>query len=308
MFNTSHYLLFLSIMLIITDIGWCIYIMFAKRDVLLKNEGQRLWQTALVITILIAVFFFHTYIYTHKKVILSISWILLAGSLIFTFLFRWFFNQLMGARERTHEILETVLCIIETRDPNLEGHSLYVKQLTMLLYEALPFRYRMRLNPENLQYAALLLDIGKLGIPNSIINKSGKLTEKELESISRHTEFGETILRSVPSFDKISLWIKYHHERIDGTGYYHLKDREIPFESRLIAVADTFSALTMDKNYRPTLSYIEAINELKLSSGLQLDPELVDYFCNIPLNKIEASRNSVKAKIQQFHKLFVSES
>jgi HD-GYP domain-containing protein (c-di-GMP phosphodiesterase class II) len=152
----------------------------------------------------------------------------------------------------------------------------------------------------NLQYASLLLDIGKLGIPRSIINKKGKLLPEERELIQKHPEICMEILSSIPSLKTITFWIKYHHERVDGTGYYHLKGEEIPLASRILAIADTYSAITMDRSYRPSLPYENAISELRLVAGKQLDGELVELFCSIPKSKITVCMNDVRNRMKKY--------
>ena len=114
----------------------------------------------------------------------------------------------------------------------------------------------------------------------------------------RHPEIGVKILKSVPSFDKISSWIQYHHERMDGGGYYHLEGTNIPFESRMIAVADTYSALTMKRTYKASLGYDEAVSALKLAAGRQLDPELVEIFCQIPMQEVLSCMNEMHEKMK----------
>jgi len=226
--------------------------------------------------------------------------ILFCGELVFTLTIFMLFMQFIGAEEHGMEILETVMGFVESCDPNLEGHTINVRNLTLMLYDELPLRYRMKLNPGKLAYASLLLDLGKLGVPYNIITKIGKLEDSERSIVNRHPELGAKILSQIPAFEEIALWIKYHHERVDGKGYYHLKKDEIPLESRILAVADTFSAMTMERNYKSSLTYSEAIAELKLVSGSQLDSELVEYFCNVPLRKIEESLRDVKETMKYY--------
>ena len=203
-------------------------------------------------------------------------------------------------RENCIDLLENLIGVIESCDPNLEGHSLNVKNLTSMLYDMLPFRYRVRLDLYQLSLAALLLDLGKLGLPREIINKGGKLDDKEIRIMHRHPEIGARILSRVKGFRKISDWVKFHHERVDGKGYYKMKGRQIPLESRILAVADTFSALVMNRSYKSSLTYAEAISELKLVAGAQLDQEIVEYFCRIPPKKIERSLKKVQRKMDSF--------
>ena len=198
------------------------------------------------------------------------------------------------------DLLENLIGLIESRDPNLEGHSINVKNLTSMLYDMLPFRIRSRLNLDMLLYAAILLDLGKLALPKEIVNKGGKLEENERMIMQRHPEIGAEILSRIKPLKSVAEWIKFHHERVDGHGYHHLKGKEIPLESRILAVADTFSALMMDRNYKSSLSYPEAITELKLVAGTQLDAEIVEYFCRIPPKKIEKSMKKIKLQMESY--------
>ena len=215
-------------------------------------------------------------------------------------LLQWAFGQLRTSERRAMTVLETILGVIEAGDPNLEGHSLHVRNLTLLLYDNLPLTQRLKINVRNLEYASLLLDVGKLGVPRSIINKSGKLEPEEWDLIRRHPELAVKLLQPITAFDTISNWIKYHHERVDGTGYYHLRNDQIPLASRLIAVADTYSAMTMERSYRATMTHDEAVAELKRAAGSQLDSEIVRIFVHIPYKKIEESLNEVRTVMRRY--------
>lgn len=210
------------------------------------------------------------------------------------------FRRYSRSESRAIEIIEMLIGVIEAGDENLDGHSLHVHNLSMLLYDHLPFSYRIRINANDLEYASLLIDIGKLGVSRRVLGKSGKLGAEEWELMKRHPEIGVKILGSVPYFDRISGWVLYHHERVDGNGYYKLQGDQIPLASRLMAVADTFSAITMARSYKPSYANEEAISELKLVAGTQLDAKLVDIFCNIPMNRITACMEDVKKRMERY--------
>jgi len=218
---------------------------------------------------------------------------LLITTVVFLILTRCFIIYIEGIESVSMDVVKAIVGVLEAGDPNLDGHSLHVQRLSMLLYEFLPQNYKLLINPYNLKCASLLLDIGKLGVPRSIINKSGKLRKEEWDLMRRHPEIGVKILKQIPSFSEILPWIKYHHERVDGSGYYHLASSEIPIESRIIAIADTYSALTMNRSYKASLPYEDAIAELKLCAGSQLDRELVEIFCSIPIRRIESCMTEV---------------
>ena len=214
-----------------------------------------------------------------------------------------FASSLLQHREtqrRTAALLSALVGVIEARDPNLYGHSLNVRNLSLLLWEKLPLNMRLSVNAADLEVASLLLDVGKMRLPTELVTKGGKLSEDELEIIKRHPEIGSEILIDEKGFQKICEWIKYHHERVDGGGYYALKGREIPLGARIAAVTDTFSALVMERNYKPSLGYEEAIAELRLVAGKQLDSFLVERFCTISPDEIEASLKSVREKMQKY--------
>lgn len=217
---------------------------------------------------------------------ISIGVILLSGSMFVTFVLLWIIGLVGSIKENTMGMASALSTVIEARDPDLRGHSRHVRRLTRLLYEQLPDSMRSQLNESNLAYAALFHDLGKLGVPEAILNKPGKLTREEWDVMLQHPQVGVDILEPVSSFDDISDWIKYHHERIDGQGYYKLPGDQIPLGARVIAVADVFSAMFMRRPYKDATNYDECIVELRRAAGTQLDPEIVEAFCRIPRDKV----------------------
>lgn len=199
--------------------------------------------------------------------------------------------------KRNMDILETLVCVLEAGDPNMDGHSLHVHYLTMLLYDYLPYKEKRKINKADLSFASLVFDVGKYGVPGRVLNKPGKLKNEEWELMKKHPDTGARIFKSLGKFDRVSEWILYHHERMDGNGYYRLKGSDIPLPSKMIALADTFSSITMTRSYKPTLTYENATAELKLAAGSQLDSELVDIFCSIPMEKVEECIKAVQKKI-----------
>lgn len=188
------------------------------------------------------------------------------------------------------EILQALIGAVEARDAALRGHSVHVANLSVCIYGALPARLRHRINPVDLEYAALLHDIGKLGIPENILNKPNALTMDEAENIRRHAEIGSNMLRTLPSFHTLAPYVLYHHERPDGAGYLHLSGDDIPLISRVIAVADTYSAITMCRPYHACKAYKEAAEIIAECRGTQLDCEIVDVFLSIGEERTEACR------------------
>lgn len=186
------------------------------------------------------------------------------------------------------EVARALVLAIEARDQNLNGHSLHVARLTALIYENLPKKIQRNVQPVMLEYAALLHDIGKLGVPEIILNKETSLSDTEWEEMKKHPLIGKNILKSLECFTEISDWVLYHHERWDGKGYLGLSEDQIPFPSRIISVADTYSAITTTRSYRQARGYEEAAAILKDCKGTQLDRDLVDLFLQIPKEKVEA--------------------
>src|SRR5213082_2099121 len=132
------------------------------------------------------------------------------------------------------------------------------------------------------EVAALLHDIGKIGVPDAILKKQGPLTPDERALINRHPEYSWSILRLFPGLEDASLYALHHHESLDGTGYpAGLKGTDIPLGSRIVAVVDAFDAMISSRSYRRGLSPHEAIRRLIDASGQQFDPAIVDVFIPI---------------------------
>jgi HD-GYP domain-containing protein (c-di-GMP phosphodiesterase class II) len=143
---------------------------------------------------------------------------------------------------------------------------------------------------EHLQIAGLLHDIGKIGIPESILNKNGPLEANEWKKMKEHPIVGSTILQHIGELKDAILGVKYHHENYDGSGYPEgLKGEQIPLIASIIAVADTFDAMTTDRPYRHGLSKQQAIEEIKRVSGKQLNPEIVSIFIELQEENLHTS-------------------
>ena len=212
--------------------------------------------------------------------------ILFGGSIFVAIVLSLIFYLIATIKENSINIAETLISVVDARDPNLRGHSRYVQNVTMVIYDHLDPDKRKGINRVSLEFGALMHDVGKLGIPEEILNKPGKLDEHEWEIMRNHPRLSRQILQPLNSLREILPWIEYHHERIDGKGYYGLKDEEIPFASKIIAVADTYSAITMRRSYKEPRSYDVAVAILKEVAGTQLDAELVDVFVKIPFSEL----------------------
>jgi HD-GYP domain-containing protein (c-di-GMP phosphodiesterase class II) len=146
----------------------------------------------------------------------------------------------------------------------------------------------------DLEMGALLHDIGKIGVPDHILNKPGRLTQEEFEFVKRHPEFGWTVIRKLPGLEQTSLYVLHHHENFDGTGYpARLKGSEIPVGSRIVSVIDAFDAMVSSRPYRKGLPLEEAIRRLHEASGTQFDPAVIRSFVPIAQSEMPAVLDAV---------------
>ena len=146
----------------------------------------------------------------------------------------------------------------------------------------------------DLEMGALLHDIGKIGVPDAILNKPGRLTPEEFEIVKRHPEFGWTVIRNLPGLGQTSLYVLHHHENYDGTGYpARLKGSEIPIGARIVSVIDAFDAMVSSRPYRAGLPLEEAIRRLQEASGTQFDAAVVKSFVPIALSEMSSVLQAV---------------
>lgn len=165
---------------------------------------------------------------------------------------------------------------MEARDPFTQGHSERVAYVSKCIARRMNFPEK---DLDMLYSACFLHDIGKIGVPGSVFNKPDRLDEEEMMYIKAHTSIATRILSPVPDFAEMIPYIRSHHERMDGKGYPDgLKGEEIPLFSRIMAVADTFDAITSDRPYRTGKSFDVAMKILEEVKGSQLDPQIVDVF------------------------------
>ena len=283
-----YIMLIVGIIIMVSNIWRYIIFLRSTQDVLSSgNKKADIWK---YVALTLLIFFLCGYINVAimYKPGLMVAGILFGGSIFVAIMLTNMFKLIGHTKERSIDISEVLIGVIEARDPNLNGHSRHVQELTMLIYANLPSQKKKQLNPVSLEYAALMHDVGKLGVPEKILLKPAKLSEDEWIIMRKHPKIGVKILKPLKSFDDIQSWIMYHHERIDGHGYYGLKSNEIPYASKIIAIADTYSAITMKRSYKPEKTHEEAIEIIKSVAGTQLDAELVDIFCSIPKKKVTA--------------------
>ncbi|MBN1688512.1 MAG: HD domain-containing protein [Candidatus Omnitrophica bacterium] len=173
-----------------------------------------------------------------------------------------------------------LITVIEAKDPYTCGHSNRVAHYAGLIGKKLEKELRLfRHGVANLNWAAQLHDLGKIGVPDGILHKQTKLSEEEWEIVKRHTVDGLKILEPMRGWlnDDICAGVEHHHENFDGSGYpSHQQGEEIHFFARIIRVADAFDAMTTDRPYREALTKSEAVEELRKSKGAQFDPYIVD--------------------------------
>ncbi|OGW99672.1 MAG: hypothetical protein A3I73_03880 [Omnitrophica bacterium RIFCSPLOWO2_02_FULL_45_16] len=181
--------------------------------------------------------------------------------------------------ETYYNTLVMLARIVEARDPYSAGHLERVSSYVEMVAEKLDIDDETK---KILTGGALLHDLGKVGIEDTILKKEGVLTPQEYEMMKQHSIIGENILKPLRSMSKLSSVVRHHHEMYDGTGYPNgLKGEEIPLAARILTVADIYDAITTDRPYRKAMSREEAIKTLISYAGNKLDPKLVEIFTNV---------------------------
>jgi diguanylate cyclase (GGDEF)-like protein/PAS domain S-box-containing protein len=192
-------------------------------------------------------------------------------------------NQMYQGKIQRHKstrrsIAQGMMDSLEARNIIIEGHTKRLQAMIFGLANALGLPDQSK---PNLQLLARFYDIGKVGIPDSILLKPGKLSTEEFEMMKRHCEIGNRIAANVPDLEPIANWILEHHEWCNGKGYpLGTKSEDIPIECRILAIADAYDAMTSDRPYRDVLRKENAIVELRKCAGTQFDSNLVEIFIN----------------------------
>lgn len=200
-------------------------------------------------------------------------------SVAIVILFIWAFYVIIKNMQATYavktlsvEVMEALAHTIDAKDEYTKGHSVRVAKYSRMLAE------KLGLSPkdcESVYYMALLHDIGKIGVPNSIINSKTRLTDEEFAVIKKHPGLGYDILSEIKSRPDLSTGARWHHERFDGKGYPDKKSgEEIPYFARIIAVADSYDAMTSNRSYRSYLSQEAVRLEIEKNSGTQFDRDV----------------------------------
>lgn len=182
-------------------------------------------------------------------------------------------KQKKKVSDLSFQAMITIAHTIDLKDRYGEGHSVRVALYSREIARRLGWTVE---ELDNLYNVALLHDIGKIAIEDSILNKMGTLTEQEYESVKRHTKVGADIVKNTTFIPGIKEGISYHHERYDGTGYVGLKGKDIPLIARILAVADSVTAMEEDRPFRRRLSSMELEKELISNKGKQFDPDIVN--------------------------------
>lgn len=198
-------------------------------------------------------------------------------------------TELSNAKEKLEkaylESIETLRYTVEAKDPYTKGHSDRVSEYCVLIGKELGLDERTL---KTLRIGGLFHDIGKIGIPDSILLKEAKLTADEYSEIKHHPSIGAHILSNATIFSDIIPIVKYHHERYDGRGYpENLTGEEIPLLARITAIADSFDAMASRRIYRNSLDIETIIREITNNKGTQFDPTIADVFLDILKNHFE---------------------
>jgi response regulator RpfG family c-di-GMP phosphodiesterase len=189
-------------------------------------------------------------------------------------------KKLYTALEDTYEAtLQALVTALDLRDNETHGHSYRVVEYATVVAQ------RMHVSGDDLTWlrrGAILHDVGKIGVSDTILRKPGKLTEEEWDEMKRHPEMGYRMLQHIPFLEPALGIVLHHQERFDGTGYPHgLAGEEIPLGARIFAVVDTFDAMTSDRPYRRAMGLEEVRAEVTRCSGTQFDPQVVEAFLSI---------------------------
>lgn len=199
--------------------------------------------------------------------------LLILGPLIMA---RYSFKLYIDMKQQYFDTIKTLSNALDAKDNYTNGHSMRVAEISAAI------AVKMQMLPaqvEIIKTAALLHDIGKIGIADAIINKPGRLEMNEIYEIRRHSEIGEQILKDVKALKRISEIVKHHHERFDGNGYPDsLIGEQIPIESAIISVADAYDAMTSNRIYRLAMTVDRALAIIQSEKSLQFHPDVVDAF------------------------------
>jgi diguanylate cyclase (GGDEF)-like protein len=201
-------------------------------------------------------------------------------------------DDLAIAQRSSFDVLTGLVEAVDTKDRYTKQHSEDVARYAVFLADQLGLGAEER---QSIELAGLLHDVGKIGVPGTILRKPGPLSADEYDAIKQHPALGDAIVRDLPNVEAVKAGVRHHHERWDGTGYIDgLAGEDIPLIARIVSVADAFSAMTTTRPYRKALTVAEALHRLREASGTQLDPRLVTAF----VDAIEADTPGLPADLR----------
>ncbi len=200
-------------------------------------------------------------------------------------------DKLFNGKSREKHFLEAFRIVLAERDPHTSDHAQRLQELAFSLGKRVGLtEYQLG----NLKLLALLHDIGKIGIPDSILFKTYILTPSEWKKMREHSRIGYRMAKNIPDFAPIAQEILYHHEHWDGNGYPDgLKGEKIPLLSRIISIIDAYNVMQSRRPYEGAVSKTEALKEIKRCAGTQFDPQLVEIFLKIVQNRVGREKNEV---------------
>lgn len=189
-------------------------------------------------------------------------------------------------KEAYFKTITALTSAIDAKDTYTRNHSKNVARYAVSLGKSLGLSEK---ELTGMRYGAVLHDIGKIGIPDAILNKPGKLSEDEFKIIMGHPSIGASILAPIDFLKDSRDIVEHHHERYDGCGYpFGLKGESIPFAARIVGIVDSWDAMTSDRSYRCALSREKAIRQLEDGSGSQFDPIMVKTFINSVISSLSS--------------------
>lgn len=198
-------------------------------------------------------------------------------------------DKLRRGRGARSDMVQSLIKALEVRDFINEGHAERLQHRVEAVAKAIGLSERAI---DDLLLLAQFHDIGKVGIPDAILFKAGKLTEDEYRVVKRHSDIGYRIALSAPEMLRTADWILKHHEWWNGQGYpLGLAGEDIPLECRIMAIADAYDAMTNDRPYRKAMSHQQAVEELRRQAGIQFDPQLVEIFINVLANEQDSDND-----------------
>ncbi len=208
-------------------------------------------------------------------------------------------RKMLELEEIYDTTVENLMTALDLRDVETFGHSQTVSKYCQVLARLLGINQAARL--DNIRKGSLLHDIGKIAIPDSILKKPGQLTSDEWAKIKLHPTLGFGLIKEMKILAEVGHIILYHHEKYDGSGYPRgLKGEEIPLESRIFALADALDAITSHRPYRAERDFPTAREEIIKNAGSHFDPQVVEAFCSIDIEKWERIRYETTRLIPSF--------